>query len=484
MVWRSVTYTDPSYNTTGLFAQKISNAGTRLWGATGIKVSTAPIDSSSSSYNVSAGENSSGGIFVTWDDFRNSNWDIYAQEVDAAGNMLWSANGMALSTALNDQQDPSIRSFNHSSIVGWSDSRNSGSSGYDIYAQRVASGERYFSHFDSTAGLWWTGIALANPNHSSANVTLTAYNQSGAPIGNSIIALPANGQKSFQVADQLGISGTGWIQIVPDKQLTGLEIFGNITSGNLGSVSMSRDPSNKFGFSQFDTTAEWWTGIALANPHSSQAHVTLKAYNQSGAEIGGSTITIPANGQKVFQVADQLGVSGTGWIDVESDQPVAGLEIFGNINTGQITGVPAGGYPSTTLYFSLFDSNAEWWTGIALANPNNAPANVTLTAYNQSGTEIDSSTITLPVHGQKSFEVKNQLSVSDIGWISVESDQFIIGLEILGSITSGGLAGIAASSSVREQPLLLPFRYHCGVVDRNSPCQPKRLVGQRHLNSL
>jgi hypothetical protein len=453
VVWRDVTLTGSSYSTTGLFAQKIDDDGTCIWGATGIKVSTAPIKFSSSTYNVTAGENSGGGIIVTWDDYRNGNWDIYAQEVDAAGNMLWNTNGMALSTAPGDQQSPSIRAFSYGIIVGWRDSRNSGSSGYDIYAQRVASGERYFSHFDTTEGSWWTGIALANPNSASANVTLTAYNQSGATIGSSPITLPANGQTVFQAKDPpLSVSGTGWIQIVPDKQLVGLEIFGNIASESLAGLGSSRKPSGNFGFSHFDTTADWWTGIALANPHSTQANVTLTAYNQSGNPIGSSAITLPASGQKVFLVKDQLGVSGTGWIRVESDQPIVGLEIFGNIHTGQITGVQASTYPSAVLYISHFDTTAEWWTGIALANPNESSANVTLTAYNQSGTEIGSSAITLPANGQKVFQVKDPpLSVNGTaGWIRVESDQFIIGLEILGSVSSGGLAGLVAPTTVRN----------------------------------
>ncbi len=461
VAWRDVTYVAPSYTTTGLFAQKIGrHDGTCLWGASGVQVSTAPINPSSSTYNVSLAPNYGGGVIIIWDDFRNSNWDIYAQEVNAAGNMLWSANGMALSTTLNDQQYPSNRTVNNGVIVAWRDYRNSGSSGYDIYAQRVASGERYFSHFDSTEGSWWTGIALANPNSSSSNVTLTAYNQSGTEIGNSIITLPANGQKAFQVKDQLSVSGTGWIEIVPDKQITGLEIFGNIASGSLAGLSSSRIPSNNLGFSHFDTTADWWTGIALANPNSSSASVTLTAYDQSGTEIGSSTITLPAKGQKAFQVKDQLGVSGTGWIGVETDnpeQPIVGFEIFGNIHTGQITGVSAATHATTAIYFPHFDTTADWWTGIALVNPNSSQANVTLTAYDQSGTQTGSSTITLPANGQKAFQVKDQLSVSGTGWIAVESDQLIFGLEIFGNIASGGLAGLAAFTTLRDNTVFSHF---------------------------
>ena len=451
VVWREVTVTGSSYSTTGLFAQKISDTGTCRWGATGVKVSTAPIKFSSSTYNVAAGENNGGGIIVAWDDYRNSKWDIYAQEVDAAGNMLWSADGMALSTAPGDQQYPNMRHFNNCAIVGWSDSRNSASSGDDIYAQRVASGERYLAHFDSTAGAWWTGVGLANPNGSLANVALTAYDPSGAAIGNSNIPLVANGQTSFMVGDQLGVSGKGWIKIVPDKQLTGIEIFGDIASGSLAGLNASRKASSKFSFSHFDTTGNWWTGIGLANPQSTAVNVTLTAYSPSGAPIGNSTISLPANGQTSFMVKDQLGVSGKGWISVESSQPIVGLELFGDNNTGQFTGVPPSTYLFTTLTIPHFDTTAAWWTGIALANPNGTPANVTVTAYNQSGAPIGTSTISLAANGQTSFDVKTQLGVSSTGWISVISDQLIVGLEILGSMTtSGALAGGMAHNSLRH----------------------------------
>jgi len=392
VTWRDVTYTT-TYTTAGLFAQKLEDDGTLVWGASGVQISTAPINPASSTYNVSIEPDHGGGAFIAWDDYRSgTNWNIYAQNVDGAGNMRWDANGMAISAASGHQLFPSTRSTNLTLFIAWRDSRTYGSSGYDIYAQRVASGDTYFSHFDSTAGSWWTGVALANPNSSSASVTLTAYNQSGTQIGNSNITLPAYGQRAFQVSDPtlLNVSGTGWIEIVPDRRLIGLEIFGNITSGGLAGLNPYRLPSNILVFSHFDSTADWWTGIALANPNSSSASVTLTAFNQSGTQLGSSNITIPANGQKAFQVSDPtiLNVSGTGWIYVESDQPITGLEIFGNINTGQITGVPGAIYPNTTLYFPHFDSTAgSWWTGIALANPNSSSASVTLTIKIVSGVE-------------------------------------------------------------------------------------------------
>jgi hypothetical protein len=46
-----------------------------------------------------------GGTIVTWYDFRNgTNYDIYAQRVNASGIPQWTANGVALCTAKNEQE--------------------------------------------------------------------------------------------------------------------------------------------------------------------------------------------------------------------------------------------------------------------------------------------------------------------------------------------------------------------------------------------
>jgi len=80
-----------------------------------------------------------GGTIVTWYDHRNGSADIYAQRLDAFGNPLWAANGVALCGAANDQIDPKIVSDSAGgAIVTWQDNRGGGPPDrYDIYAQRV-----------------------------------------------------------------------------------------------------------------------------------------------------------------------------------------------------------------------------------------------------------------------------------------------------------------------------------------------------------
>src|SRR5437899_142 len=50
-----------------------------------------------------------GGAIVVWMDFRNgTDWDIYAQRVDATGTALWAANGIPVCTVAGDQWFPQI----------------------------------------------------------------------------------------------------------------------------------------------------------------------------------------------------------------------------------------------------------------------------------------------------------------------------------------------------------------------------------------
>lgn len=80
-----------------------------------------------------------GGMILVWIDARNGSdkegaYDIYAQRVSSAGAPQWTANGVPVCTAANDQNYPVLVSDGAGgAIITWQDLRNGGS---DIYAQR------------------------------------------------------------------------------------------------------------------------------------------------------------------------------------------------------------------------------------------------------------------------------------------------------------------------------------------------------------
>ncbi|HTM58047.1 MAG TPA: hypothetical protein VL123_06500 [Candidatus Udaeobacter sp.] len=130
-----ITWYDYRGGLADIYAQRVNAAGAPQWTANGVAICTAVNDQSSP---VIVADGASGAI-ITWTDARSGPTDIYAQRVNSAGVPQWTVNGVAMCTASNTQQSPSITSDGAGgAIVVWSDLRNG--SNYDIYVQRVNSG--------------------------------------------------------------------------------------------------------------------------------------------------------------------------------------------------------------------------------------------------------------------------------------------------------------------------------------------------------
>ena len=115
-----------------------------------------------------------GGTIITWHDSRTGFYsDIYAQRVDYTGVALWTLDGIAVCTIVNDQSNTAIVSDGvGGAIITWEDSRNG--SNYDIYAQRVNS-------IGST--LWaLNGIPVCTAGYDQYNPRIVSDGLSGAII--------------------------------------------------------------------------------------------------------------------------------------------------------------------------------------------------------------------------------------------------------------------------------------------------------------
>jgi hypothetical protein len=82
-----------------------------------------------------------GGAVVVWSDNRsnpNDYWasDIYAQRIDASGNVQWTVGGLPICTATGYQREPHVvKDGSGGFIVVWTDSRSGAAR---IYAQRLS----------------------------------------------------------------------------------------------------------------------------------------------------------------------------------------------------------------------------------------------------------------------------------------------------------------------------------------------------------
>lgn len=83
-----------------------------------------------------------GGAIIVWTDYRNGNYDIYAQRLDANGNALWTPGGVPVCTDSGQQQRPQLIAdvsggeYSGGVIIVWEDERN-GPAVADVYAQKI-----------------------------------------------------------------------------------------------------------------------------------------------------------------------------------------------------------------------------------------------------------------------------------------------------------------------------------------------------------
>lgn len=132
---------------TDIYAQRISKNGTLLWAASGVQATNALGDQTS----VMMCGDGAGGIFLAWVD-PAGNQDIYIQRVNGNGSLLYGAGGIAFSAnAVNIENRPTLALLNNSeALLMFSDNRTNGvtGNGLDVYANKVniATGAKVFAN--------------------------------------------------------------------------------------------------------------------------------------------------------------------------------------------------------------------------------------------------------------------------------------------------------------------------------------------------
>jgi len=118
-----------------LYAQRIDADGNLLWNPNGVAVA---VSSATDSFHEIIPDGQ-GGVIITWHRLPSTpgQTDIYAQKVDSSGTVVWVTNGVEICTAAESQTWPKLTSdLNGGAIISWEDGRN-GTGMVDIYAQRI-----------------------------------------------------------------------------------------------------------------------------------------------------------------------------------------------------------------------------------------------------------------------------------------------------------------------------------------------------------
>ena len=151
-----------------IYAQLINSAGLVQWTENGVAICTA---TSTQGYPSIISDFNNGAI-ISWHDFRGTSYDIYAQRINSSGRAQWTANGVIVSSAANDQLYPTMVSDNfNGAIITWKDNRNGNN---DIYTQRI----------NSSGAPQWTanGVAICTAADEQINPKIVSDGSDGAII--------------------------------------------------------------------------------------------------------------------------------------------------------------------------------------------------------------------------------------------------------------------------------------------------------------
>lgn len=157
-----------------IYAQRIDVLGVVQWTANGVIICNAANNQANPNI-VSDGQ---GGAIITWQDLRNGSYDVYSQRINSTGVVQWAANGVIICDAAYNQNNPNIVSDgSQGAIITWSDYRTNGNSGnYDVYSQRINS--------DGTLHWATNGVVVCDITNNSAmaEIASTSDGSAGAII--------------------------------------------------------------------------------------------------------------------------------------------------------------------------------------------------------------------------------------------------------------------------------------------------------------
>ena len=145
-----ITWAHNNSSVQSIYAQRINGSGQIQWTSGGFPKSVAVCTNQSGQSYPQILSDENGGAIIAWLDNRNYNGtgfnSLYAQRINAAGQVQWATDGVPVCTAGNVQQDPTsidpslqmTGDGSHGAIITWQDTRNVQTTSWDLYSQRIS----------------------------------------------------------------------------------------------------------------------------------------------------------------------------------------------------------------------------------------------------------------------------------------------------------------------------------------------------------
>jgi hypothetical protein len=259
-VWRDGRAVDP-----GVYAMRVRDIGTRAWPAD-VPMTLLPAAGNPAPRIVPDGQ---GGAVTSWVDYRNSEFDIYAQRVDSTGTVQWPPNGVVVVDTTGTQAFHAMTPEGPGgAIVLWRDSRGVDD---DVYAQ----------HLDSSGMRQWgtQGIPVCTATGGQGMIAATAPG-----TGSGAIAVwwdNRSGDGGDIYASEVGLVVVGVEERTP--AFGGLDVMSNVPNPFAAATTLR---------------------FSLARP----AEVTIEVFDVSGRRVSAQNLSGMSEGAHAVPFLGKDGV--------------------------------------------------------------------------------------------------------------------------------------------------------------------------------
>ena len=358
------------------------------------------------------------------------------------------------------------------SVVGWGSNT--------FYQTDCPSG----NDFVAIAGGGYHSLALRQ-DRSLAGWGYNANGQSTCPSGNDYLAIAAGEHHSLAISLSLAPTFPPTVTPTATKTKTPTSTPPPPTSTPTAwTASPTATPTATY------TRTSTLTATSTPSPTATQESTVTGTATPTQTVTLTSTRTPTSTAMPTETPTGSPTVPISGWSHASSDLPVSGLLLYGDKTSSvqEMGGLPGCLTPKTTHYLAHFASNARWYTGVAVANPNPGQAQVSFAAYGDSGSLLGTALLTVPGHGKRSALVSTLFSpaISGTGWIKVTSDAPVVAFDLYSDVVSGGI-GALPSSELGSNLTLAHFvhssRWWTGVTVLNPYASPVSVALRAYSNT-
>ena len=302
-------------------------------------------------------------------------------------------------------------------------------------------------------------MILLNPDpFRPASITIRHIHDNGLLAGRvQDLRLPANGRLRGGLKELVPESTQaqgGYLYVNSDLPLVGMEQFG--FPGKFLSVLNALDAetgSRQIYSPQFVVGGGYKSKLTLINLESAFTTLSLTWLNNAGATQGRSaSINLPALGRVTIQDPSLFGLDSTvmreGYVRIGSSRTIlAGSVRFEEDSPepefGTALPLPATG--RNELFFAQVAQDSNYFTGVALVNPNSQEVKVAVSIFNSAGRLVGNGQRVLLPNTRISTmlpQLDASLPVLSSGYFQVAADRPLLGFAVFGTHTLTALAAL------------------------------------------